>query len=157
MICFLGWSIFSSLYFYPHSQGHFNELIGSSQNAPKYLLGSNIDWGQNKLYLIDWYKKHPKATPLTSYYESLYSKENVIICDDDFIDNALSSKEPEPGWFAVGVNELYSSSKQYEYFKQFEPVDRIGYSIYIYHITLEEANQVRHEMGLPEINEETHE
>ena len=39
------------------------------------------------------------------------------------------------------------------YFKQFEPVDMIGYSIYIYHITPEEANRARREMGLSEIEE----
>jgi hypothetical protein len=29
----------------------------------------------------------------------------------------------------------------------------IGYSIYIYHITPEDANRVRQEMGLPELKE----
>ena len=29
-----------------------------------------------------------------------------------------------------------------------------GYSIYIYHITLDEANRVRRELGLPELSEE---
>ncbi|MDR1491387.1 MAG: hypothetical protein LBT05_01505, partial [Planctomycetaceae bacterium] len=57
--------------------------------------------------------------------------------------------------FAIGVNELYGKSKQYEWFKQFKPIDRIGYSIYIYHITLEDANRVRREMGLPEIETTT--
>jgi hypothetical protein len=68
--CLLVWSIFSSLYFYPHSQGHFNGLIGSPRNCYKYLLGSNIDWGQDKLYLVQWYKNHPKARPFTNYYDT---------------------------------------------------------------------------------------
>jgi hypothetical protein len=38
-----------------------------------------------------------------------------------------------------------------------KPVDRIGYSIDIYHITTEEANRIRREMGLPEIKEITSE
>ncbi|MDR0610677.1 MAG: glycosyltransferase family 39 protein [Planctomycetaceae bacterium] len=146
------WIVFSSLYFYPHSQGHFNELIGSPHNAPKYILGSNIDWGQNKLYLIDWYKKHPEVRPLTSYYESLYTKENACLDDNQFIDNHQQlPNEPQLGWYAIGVNELYGSLKQYEYFKQFKPVTIIGYSIYIYYVTQEDVNSVRREMGLPEI------
>jgi hypothetical protein len=55
----------------------------------------------------------------------------------------------------LSVNHLYDREKQYRYFLNFEPIDRIGYSIYIYHITLEEANHVHREMGLPEIEEIT--
>jgi hypothetical protein len=156
IVCLLGWSIFSSLSYYPHSQGHFNELIGRSNNAPKYLLGSNIDWGQNKLNLIDWYKKHPEARPLTDYYESSYTKENVNLNDDQFIEGSqqtYNNDNLQSGWFAIGVNELYSNSKQYKYFKRFKPVDIIGHSIYIYHITQEDANRIRQEIELPEIKE----
>jgi hypothetical protein len=142
--CLLIGSIFSSLRFYPHSQGHVNELIGSPYNAPKYILGSNIDWGQNTFYLINWYKKHSQARPLISYYESQYSKENIDLNDPQFIEGhrqPSTPSKPESGWFAVGVNELYDASGRYEYFKQFEPVAVIGYSIYIYHITPEQINQ----------------
>ena len=49
------------------------------------------------------------------------------------------------------MNEIYGRSQQYRYFLNFEPVAMAGYSIYIYHITLDEANRVRREMGLPEL------
>jgi hypothetical protein len=39
----------------------------------------------------------------------------------------------------------------YTYFQHFRPVATAGYSIYIYHITLDEANRVRRELGLPEL------
>ena len=39
------------------------------------------------------------------------------------------------------------------YFQRFQPVAMAGYSIYIYHITLDEANQARRELGLPELDE----
>jgi hypothetical protein len=34
------------------------------------------------------------------------------------------------------------------YFRRFTPVDRIGYSLYVYRISLEEANRVRYALGL---------
>lgn len=37
------------------------------------------------------------------------------------------------------------------YFQCFQPVAMAGYSIYIYHITIDEANRVRKELGLPEL------
>lgn len=140
------WMVGSSLYYYPHSMSYFNELVGGPKNGPKHLLGSNVDWGQNSYFLQKWHAKHPEARPIKIAYSSTESLDRLGIKD-----NEQPSSEPEPGWFAVGVNEIYSSSKQYEYFKQFEPVDRIGYSIYVYHIIPEEANRVRREMGLPEI------
>ena len=140
------WVVGSSLYHFPHSMSYFNELIGGPKNGPKHLLGSNIDWGQNSYFLQKWYHKHPEARPIKIVYSSTESLDRLGIKD-----NQQPPNEPEPGWFALGVNELYSSSKQYEYFKRFKPADMIGYSIYIYHITPEEANRVRREMGLPEM------
>ena len=151
-IVLLIWMVGSSLYYFPHSISYFNELVGGPKNGPKHLLGSNVDWGQNSYFLRKWYNKYPEARPIKITYSSTESLERLGIKD-----NQQPSKEPEPGWFALGVNEIYSSSKQYEYFKRFEPVDMIGYSIYIYHITSEEANRVRRELGLPEIEEVTHE
>ncbi|NQT14620.1 MAG: hypothetical protein HQ582_17820, partial [Planctomycetes bacterium] len=58
-----------------------------------------------------------------------------------------------PGWYALSVNHLYDRSRQYRYFLRFEPVAMAGYSIYIYHITLDEANGVRRELGPPELAE----
>ncbi|MDR1385155.1 MAG: glycosyltransferase family 39 protein [Planctomycetaceae bacterium] len=139
----MAWSIFSSLYFYPHSQGHFNCLIGSPKNGSKYLLGSNIDWGQNMFYLSDWCYKHPNAVPFRSYYETLYSYKHVKLPDHFIDEKTTPPDEPESGWFAIGVNELYSNSKRYEYFQNLEPVDMVGYSIGIYHITPEETNRIR--------------
>jgi hypothetical protein len=126
---------------------YFNELIGGPKNGPKHLLGSNVDWGQNLYFLKKWYNKHPEARPIKIVYSSTDTLDRLGIKDNQ----QLLAQGLEAGWFAIGIHELYGSSKQYEYFKQIEPVDRIGYSIYIYHITPEDVNRVRREMGLPEI------
>jgi hypothetical protein len=67
------------------------------------------------------------------------------------------ANDPQPGWYALSVNHLYNREKQYRYFLNFEPIATAGYSIYIYHITMEDANRVRHKMGLPKIEEITSE
>jgi len=45
------WSIVSSLLVYPHSMSYFNELAGGPKNGPAHLLHSNVDWGQDLLFL----------------------------------------------------------------------------------------------------------
>ncbi len=59
--------------------------------------------------------------------------------------------QPEPGWYALSVNYLYDREKQYRYFLELEPVAIIGYSIYVYHLTEEDANRMRKELGLSEV------
>jgi hypothetical protein len=76
---------------------------------------------------------------------------------------------PQPGWFAVSVNlrsglrfRIYDDAGRsfvlprgaFRYFERFRPVDRVGYSIYIYHITPEEADTVRQQLGMPPLAEQ---
>jgi hypothetical protein len=58
---------------------------------------------------------------------------------------------PKPGWFVLSVNEIHRQRGDYEYFLEFEPVDWIGYSMMVFHITTDEANRVRRKLGLPEL------
>ena len=56
----LAWSIASSLWISPHSLAYFNEIAGGPTGGPRYLLGSNVDWGQDLLFLKRWIANHPK-------------------------------------------------------------------------------------------------
>ena len=69
-VVFLVWVVGSSMLSYPYSMSYFNELAGKSTNYPKYLLGSNIDWGQDAYALKKWVDKHPEARPLYISYTS---------------------------------------------------------------------------------------
>jgi hypothetical protein len=61
-----------------------------------------------------------------------------------------------PGWYAISVNYLHGFAWGIPQdaligFQKLRPVAMAGYSIYIYHVTLDEANRVRRELGLPEL------
>lgn len=62
------WSIASSFSVYPHSLSYFNELVGGPKGGHWHLDYSNTDWGQDLLYLKDWYDDHPEARPLYLAY-----------------------------------------------------------------------------------------
>ena len=49
---------------------------------------------------------------------------------------------PKPGWYAVSVNCLYSREGEYRYLLDCEPVDMVGYSFYIYHLTKEDVVRI---------------
>lgn len=60
---------------------------------------------------------------------------------------------PIPGWYALSSNSIHDASGCYEYFLDFEPVAMAGDSVYIYHITPDEANHLRRRLGLPELKQ----
>jgi hypothetical protein len=157
----LAWSLGSSLSVYPHSLSYFNELAGGPANGHRHLLDSNIDWGQDLLYLKDWAAAHPEAAPLGLAY---FNYIDYRVCGVEFAsvppdpsptlmpdDPRNAQFGPHPGWFAV---DLHSRTREaYQYFERFQPVARAGWSICIYRIRPEEANRVRREMGLAPLKE----
>ena len=173
----LTWSVASSLWVYPHSISYFNELAAvlptpedtnypkpvetqktfwqktksvlnaGPMNGPRHLLDSNIDWGQDLFNLERLCKAHPEVTDIKVAYYGSYPLELSKVPSTGM----PPANDPQPGWYALSVNYIYDRSQQYRYFLNYEPVATAGYSIYIYHITPDEANRVRREMGLSEI------
>ncbi|MGL6197132.1 MAG: ArnT family glycosyltransferase [Thermoguttaceae bacterium] len=125
----LVWIVGSSLWFYPHSMSHFNELAGGPKNWPKCLLGSNIDWGQDAYELKNWVEKHPEARPLyISIEPAIPLKKLGIECEGEI------PAEPTEGWVVIGVTNLYERKMRYEWLHVFEPIQILGKSIYIYRV-----------------------
>jgi hypothetical protein len=172
----LVWSIVSSLAVYPHSLSYFNELAGGPSGGPAHLLDSNVDWGQDLLYLKKWLDHHPEAQPIGLAYFGAFDPRVAGI---DFtlpqpgpIASSSSASAnvrpaelgPRPGWYAVSVNvihgyegwlqsdrgtTLHSEEAHYAYFSQLVPVAWAGYSIAIYHVSSADAERCRRAMGLP--------
>ena len=160
------WSLGSSLYYFPHSMSYFNELVGGPTGGHYHLVDANVDWGQDLWYLKRWLDEHPEARPLQMAYlgfvhprhfEIEYERPpqgpqpGVRYTEGDADVGQLG---PRPGWYAMSVHRIHSNTEDYLYFLRFRPVAMAGYSIYIYHITLDEANRVRRQLGLPELKAE---
>lgn len=157
-------SVMSSLWTYPHYLAYFNESIGGPRNGGKHLLGSNVDWGQDLFYLARWLRCHPDVSLDGLAYNGSYPPSLAGIADTPYppistrrgvLDSSLAGDGagPRPGWYALSVNFLYARNPQYRYFLRFDPAAMAGYSIYVYCITLEDANRVRREMGMPVLPE----
>lgn len=159
-------SVISSLAIYPHSLSYFNELAGGPRGGPAHLLDANIDWGQDVLELKQWYDAHPDSRPFHFSYFGFFDPQ-IAGLEFKFVPgmpppeslDARPASEigPAPGWHAISVNELYGykhqghETDQYAYLRDVVPAVRIGYSILIYHISLEDANRMRRDLGLAEL------
>jgi hypothetical protein len=138
----LSWSITSSLLVFPYSMSYFNELAGGPRNGHLHLLESNIDWAQDFFHLRNWIRRHPEAKPLRIVSCCYLSARDYGIETDGM------PNEPMPGWYAMSIQRIYEG-KQYNYFLKLKPVALVGYSFYIYNVSLDEANLARQELGLP--------
>lgn len=168
--------VVSSMLQWPHSLSYFNEAAGGPLNGHASLVDSNIDWGQDLFYLREWLDRHPEARPLAMAYFGGFDPRAIGI-DYHLPPNRKSSTRthdndskfpeevgPRPGWYAVSVNFLRGmqfpvsdgmggrtvvGESWYTYFLEHcRPTARAGYSIYIYHLTHEEASHVRSKLGL---------
>lgn len=154
----LTWSIVSSLWIYPHALSYFNESVGGPLNGHRHLTSSNIDWGQDLLFLKAWYDRHPEARPLrVASYLRLVRPEAAGIeaspkppyYTDDPDRRSDERNGPQPGWFAVDVGHLTREDGQYDFYDIWKPVGMAGYSFRIYHVSAASASALRAELGMP--------
>lgn len=100
------WYVYRTVSIAPHYLSYANELIGGPRNLWKYVADSNIEWGQNDIYLAEYLETHP----------------HVQVKDNPY---------PEIGTFAINVNKLnnweYDENQWLRDLRK-EPIDHVGYS-----------------------------
>lgn len=135
----------SALAAFPHQLAYFNELAGGPANGHNHLLGSNLDWGQDLIYLKEWVDSHPEARPFHLAYHGYFDPAQLGLRFPqpprwwDSPARPEASPELPPGWYAVSVNYirgyLWSAPHgTWTRFQELPPVARAGYSVYIYHV-----------------------
>lgn len=165
---------------HPHYLAYFNEAAGGPNHALDHLADSNIDWGQGLVALKNWKLEHAPERPMYFAYfgqmdPHIYGLEYRVPPIGILGSNGNGDKYdpwsygPIPGLHAISANyligipfpswdehgeRLHIGWKFYRYFNEFEPIARVGYSIYVYDITLDDANRIRQEMGFPLLKED---
>jgi hypothetical protein len=167
-----------SLSVYPHSSSFFNLLVGGPKYGADHMLDSNISWGQDLLLLRDWLEERnlrdetislayfgnldPRAAGIKFRAPPLGPIGKATPPDDTPGDLDLG---PTPGLHVVDVNYVYGLNQfmpdgqggrlrprvahtDLTYFRAFEPVERVAYSLYVYDLSVEEVNREREARGL---------
>ena len=148
-IALAAYAALSSLVCFPHSLSYFNDFAGGPRNGIVHLNNSNIDWGQDLLMLRDWKRKNAPDEPL---YLAYFGRVNPSHAGIDYHlppQFQESSDNLEPGWYAVSVTLLQGRAysvespdgksincpeNAYSYFGKTTPDDRVGHSIFLFHV-----------------------
>ena len=117
----------------PHYISYFNRIAGGREGGPRYLLDSNIDWGQDLKRLAEFLHERGVESVKLAYFGYVPLEHYGIKVEQ-------GAPTPETkGWVAVSVQYLYrmsggGSADDCAWLREREPAARIGGSIYVYHL-----------------------
>jgi hypothetical protein len=120
---------------YPHYVAFFNWPSGGPVHGPRYLLDSNLDWGQDLSRAADWVRSRGNP-PLCACYFGRAPLEYYGLAAEP-----LPVSKDSPEWkdldcvalvSATPLYGLYVSPDAFARLRRREPTARIGYSIYAY-------------------------
>lgn len=145
----------ASLSVYPYSISFFNIAAGGPGRGAAHLLNSNISWGQDIVRLVEWTQLHPSRRPLYAALHASYEPADVgldysVPSQGLLQQGGASWSEPPVGWYAIDVSFLYGYAHRvplgngirqqvnpdfWSGFRSRKPEGRIGYSIYLFHVS----------------------
>ncbi len=119
----------------PDYLAFFNALSGGPGNGPRYLVDSNIDWGQDLKKLKNWLGAHGTNTAWIEYFGNAQMDYYGI--------NAKPFRGPldEKGWDAINgyavasvttLEGVYVPLNELAPLRLRDPIAKVGWSLYVY-------------------------
>ncbi len=148
------WFAISSLSQYPAFLSYFTELAGGPKQGHRYLLDSNLDWGQD-LYRLAPYMRQNNIPHVKLAYFGHVPPEHYGIAYTPL------PRTPEPGVFAASVSYVWGQEyavtyrdgeatpvplNAFAWLRKHQPAARLGHSMWVYRIT---AEDLQHAGQLP--------
>ncbi len=137
------WYVVGTLRIFPHYLAYFNELVGGPRNGYRYLVDSNLDWGQSFKTLKEELDRLDVRPPLRlGHYwyagPELYGVPYEPLPPLPEAPPVFSPRlDPPPGTYVLGATLLYSGPgdlEQYEWFKHHSPLAQPGYAMFVYRV-----------------------
>ena len=142
----VSWLVVASWSIHPHYLAYFNELIGGPSNGYKYLVDSNLDWGQDLKGLKRFMQANAIHEIALSYfgtdsparYGIQYRRLPSMILTDPNAGRPSPAPQAKSEWVAISATNLqgvyFEDESLFEPFARRRPVATIGYSIFVYHL-----------------------
>jgi 4-amino-4-deoxy-L-arabinose transferase-like glycosyltransferase len=138
------WYGAASYTIWPDYLAYFNEFVGGADNGYRYLVDSNLDWGQD----LKGLKRFMESRGIDRIYLSYFgtdSPDRYGIQYDWLPSYTLKNRNPQPSvnierkrYLAISVTNLQGvymePTTMYRWLDRFTPVARIGHSIFVYYL-----------------------
>jgi hypothetical protein len=123
-----------SAFAYPHYLPFFNVAAGGPTSGPKYLVDSNLDWGQDGHRLKEYLAATKAEDTCIAWFGSA-PLSYLGIQENHLPGNAEVEISGRPRCLAIIsatlLQGLYAEDR-YSWLRQMEPVAHVGHSIYIF-------------------------
>lgn len=122
-------SMISGIAKYPDFLTYFNPLMGGTSSADKWLVDSNVDWGQDLPALAKELQKRGVDEVRLAYFGMGKPSHYGI--------RTRNPLPPEPGWYAVSRSYLsgwWPPGDPYGWLRGLQPVTLVGGSIALFHV-----------------------
>jgi len=152
--CFLlafliSWQAVSVISVFPHFLAYFNESVGGPESGYKYVVDSNLDWGQDLKGLKNWVEKNGIDTIYLDYFGGGDPQYYLGTKFAPWWGSRDPKELPKGSYLAVSASFLQGGQGKkipglqapegyYLWLNEYTPVAKIGYSIFVYKI--EEIN-----------------
>ena len=141
----LGFYIYDTVRVHPYYLTYFNQLAGGPAGGHRYAVDSNLDWGQDLKRLAMWVEENNINKIHLDYFgwanQSYYLKDKFVWIGAGRYKNERDflAENPDGGYIAVSAS-FYMGSRgdpinNYIWLDAYEPVAKIGNSIWIWEIT----------------------
>jgi len=131
------WYISSAILIFPDQLAYFNEAAGGPSRGYEYLDDSNLDWGQD-LKRLKTYLDEQEVDRVRLFYPwngdpTYYGITHDLVTPRDWYG------KPSTGTYAMatvslvrGLQEARTRNVPTDWLNRYDPVDRVGYSFFIY-------------------------
>lgn len=122
------WYVYSFVSIYPHYISYFNEIVGGPKNGYKYLLDSNLSWGQDELMVEEYKESLPDSVKVYDNSEDPV-EDGIAIIDANFLMSVYSDKRERASWIRDPVLA-----------GEIKPIKWIGYSHMVFEFDSEDED-----------------
>ncbi|MBI4919949.1 glycosyltransferase family 39 protein [Candidatus Azambacteria bacterium] len=135
------WAVISVVSVWPSFLAYFNEIAGGPDGGYKFVVDSNLDWGQDILRLSRFIEKNNIKEIKMDYFSGAPAEYYIKTAKIDSYNREI----PQKGWLAVSATIYMGACKgdkipcsynerAYTWLDAYKPVAKIGYSIFVYKI-----------------------
>ncbi|RME31892.1 MAG: phospholipid carrier-dependent glycosyltransferase [Thermoflexia bacterium] len=135
------WLALGTLGVAPNYLAFFNELAGGPAGGYRYLVDSNLDWGQNLWQLRDWMRQNGVERVYYAHYSPARPEVYGVPVDflpPDWRAVPFTPLDPAPGVYAIGATVLQGvytpDVNTYAWFRARPPLARLGYALFLYRV-----------------------
>ncbi len=132
------WYVVGTIGIHPHYLAYFNESVGGPDNGYRYLVDSNLDWGQDLKNLKAYLDENDIEEIYLAYFGSARPSYYDIRTLSLPVDKPDDLETRSPAVYAISATFLQGGylgdTEAFSWLREYEPFAKVGYSIFLYRL-----------------------